>query len=816
MHSRWHELAALFLTTAAALIFEVTTTKIFEYSVWANYAYLVISTAMFGLGLSGVVLTRWPGLLRQPAAAFLPAVTVAAAATVAAGFLVLNYVPIHLPEAPEGWGHELGHVAIVFLSLGLPFVFVGLAATFLFTHRGERANLYYFADLLGAGVGCFLMMPLISVIEPQGLLLLAVFMLLAASVLFSLAVPVRVSIQALRTVLVLLVLMGMAVAITPRVARWVPLRVHVQKRNYLQHMRSGQIEHSAWSVLSRIDIAAQANFKVVWIAGGVNVSVIRPFDGDFIAARTNRDVYLEAAARSLDHKALPYLSKTNFTTCIIGTSGGEDSLYALMCGARKVTGIEMDPMIVRFVTNEYRQFVGGLFTDGQYSEIIVDEGRSYLRRSGRQFDVIQQVNNFTPIAFMNGALNLSENYLLTVESFGDFYDHLTPDGILSISRYNAARALRLAVEMLRRRGMPPAEYAKHLFVGEGGSWVLNTLMVKKSAFTPAEIDRLFAFYQVGRQRQILYAPYREQELPDLANNVYYHFATAGDPARYDRLGPFDLSPVTDDRPFFGRIKRLGVKEKPPLRRTIPFLPEEVFRVEPSNVLDYRIPPENLPPLIILAESFLLATVFFGVPLLSRKDLRAQLIVHRRTLGYFACIGLGFIFIELCLIQQLVLFLGAPVYSLTLVIAGLLVSAGLGALCSGLVAPSRRALWVLLVVVGVTILTVQLAMPWLTRQWLGGTFSQRIAVALAITGTCGFFMGLPMPSGIRYLKTRNLPIIPWAWGINGYFTVIGSALSVLLFTTAGFTMVFYGAVALYLLAPCFLESEKAMKASASGG
>ncbi len=167
----------------------------------------------------------------------------------------------------------------------------------------------------------------------------------------------------------------------------------------------------------------------LWIAGGVNWSAIMKFDGQWDAWRARRPEFITQAESVLDYHALPHLSKTNHTVCVIGTAGGEDSLAAIGFGARHVTGIDMDPMIAYFVTNTYSAYAGGLFTDGTNSELVVDEGRSYIRRSGRKFDIIQQVNNFTPIAFQNGALNLSEAYLLTVESFREFYDHLTDDGL---------------------------------------------------------------------------------------------------------------------------------------------------------------------------------------------------------------------------------------------------------------------------------------------------------------------------------------------------------------------------------------------------
>jgi hypothetical protein len=808
MRIRPNELAAIFLAACGSLLFEISLTKIFEFSLWSNYAFLVVSTAMFGLGFAGVVLTRWPGLLAAASGRFLTVSSIASGLTMVTGFLVMNAVPVHLPDAPGGWPLELASLGVVFVALALPFFFFGLLISFILERRSEHANVYYFADLVGAGLGSFLLVPLISSIAPQGLVLLCTLLCLGAAALFALDLAPGRRLAAPAAALALALLAAAGWRFAPAMARLAPLAVHVDKRSFKKDLAAGRIEATGWSALSRVDITELgAKAKRVWIAGGVNESSMIRFDGDFKGLRARRDEVLDKAASALDYTVLPHLLKVDHTVAMIGTSGGADSLRALQTGARKVTGIEMDPTIARFVTRDYTAYNGGLFRDGDYSELVVDEGRSYLRRSGRKFDVIQQVNNFTPIAFANGALNLSENYLLTVESFADFWDHLTDDGILSISRHGSIRLLATAVEMLRRRGMKPEEYAKHLIVAQGPVVHISTLLLKKSPFTREEVDRIYAFYEkTGTTRFIEYAPYRTAELHDPATNLYLKIATAADPAPYLRVGPYNFTAPTDAKPFFNHMKTLGVRDDD--RESLPLLPEQVRRVDPENKLGRRVPKGDLPPLVVLIEALLMATVFFGVPLLTRGDLRGALRGHAQALGYFACLGIAFIFIEICLIQRLVLFLGAPVYSIATVFGSLLVFAGLGSLASGRLRPDLPTLRVLLLVVAAAIVALHFLMPALTDAFLGSGFPVRVAVAIAITGALGFLMGMPMPMGIRHLAATGRNIISWGWAINGYFTVIGSALSVLLAVNFGFVTVFLAAAAIYAAAPLFLDGPAA--------
>jgi len=807
MRTRSNELAAVFLVAMATLLFEISVTKIFEYSVWANYAYLVISTAMFGLGFSGVLLTRWPRMLQWGQLPYLTITSLGTGVTLFAGFLTLNHVPIHLPDAPNGWARESVNLSAVFIALALPFTLFGLLMGYILHQRARAANVYYFADLIGAGVGALLLVPLISHIEPQGLVALCALACIAGAALFALPPSRGHGWQRAGVVTVLAATVYLAVEWPPRAAAQIPLRVHVEKREYKHDLRRHAIETSVWTALSRVDIASfQAQRKQVWISGGVNESTIYHFDGPIAELGQRRERVLASARRHLDHHALPHLFRTNHTVCVIGTSGGADSVWALMCGARNVVGVEMDPGIARLVTEDYREFAGGLFTDGDYSELVIDEGRSYLRRTDRKFDVIHQINNFTPIAFQNGVLNLSETYLLTVESFRDFYDSLSEDGILCITRWGTIRLLSLAVEMFREMGMTPEEYSKHLVVCEGATYTLNTFMMKKTPFTPAETDTLFEFYSETRSgKRVLYAPYRTDALPTPEKNIYYLMATAEDPNPYRRIGCFSFAPTRDDKPFFNHFQVLGAEDRD--RHELELLPAEIREVVPRSKVDRRIPRGDLPPFIVLLEALVLASVFFGLPLLSKGELRQTLQRERKTLGYFACLGAGFIFIEICLIQRLVLFLGAPVYSIALVLASLLIAAGLGSLVSGRFRARYGTMRWMLPAVGLALLLIHFSMPALTRAFLGTTFPVRVLVAGTITGVAGFMMGMPMPTGIRFLKEENRNIIPWAWAINGYFTVIGTAAAVILAVNLGFSTVFILAATLYIVAPAFLRPRR---------
>lgn len=799
----WRELIGIFLISFAVLLFEITITKIAEYSLWSNYAFLVISIAMFGLGLSGVILTRWPDILKVDNGLFFGGNALCCALTIWLGFLAFNNFPVHLPDAPDGWVKEIVNLSALFLTLSLPFLFFGFIISGLFEKKGDRAGIYYCVDLVGAGLGCLALMALIQYIAPQGLVLLSVLLAVITVPLFFFSS--RYCNRFLTVLMSFMVLGAMAAGVywIPKASTMLPLEVHAQKRTYKRDLHGGKIEATNWSALSRVDVAPlQKNAKRVWISGGVNESSIIKFDGDYEAIRAKRDENLIRAAQIIHYQAFPFVMKNDPTVCMIGTSGGADSLYALSLGAKHVVGVEMDPGVASMVLEKYHDYAGGLFTDGEYSEMVIDEGRSYLRRTERKFDIIQQINNFTPIAFMNGALNLSETYLLTVESFQDFYDHLTDDGMLSISRYGSIRMLSNGVEMFRRMGVPPEEYAKHFLVVEGPVPVIPTFIMKKSAFTREEIEKFEQwYYSYGKRRSILYAPFIESP-----ENLYSLIATAEDPTDLYTLGAFNFEPTTDNKPFFNHMKTIGLKDGD--RNSLALLPDEVKHIEPRGVIDNRIPKGDVPPVAVLLIAFALSSVFFGLPMFSKSELRASLRSERKALAYFACLGMGFIFVEICLIQRFVLFLGQPVYSISIVLFSILISAGLGSLVSNRFAPSKRNIICLLLTVSVIILIMHFTIPLLSAMFIGYSLFARMAIALGFLSFAGFFMGMPMPFAIRFLKENRRSIISWGWATNGYFSVLGSALTILIATNFGFNTVFYLAAILYCIAPFFLVRDPA--------
>jgi hypothetical protein len=494
-------------------------------------------------------------------------------------------------------------------------------------------------------------------------------------------------------------------------------------------------------------------------------------------------------------------ARTPFTTLVIGPGGGRDLLSALVFGASHVDGVEINPIIVNEVMlGRFREYSGGIYADPRVA-LHVEDGRSYVRRAGRRYDVIQASLVDTWAATSAGAYTLTENMLYTVEAFDDYLDHLTDAGLLTITRwrFDGLRLVSLAQEACARRGWDPT--ARLALVQYGN--VVN-LMLKRDPFTPAEISRLS---QVAGDLEfrVVYVPGRAPvegsralaALDDSGVGDYVRLITARDRLAFYRDYPIDITPTTDDRPFFFNTTRFG-------RQTyVAWLRSRLFGwTEPwTRPLPGGFATGGLTALlVVIGLSAVLVTLFVVGPLwiVGRPALDRG---WPGWLGYFGCLGAAYMMVEIALLQRFVLLLGHPVYSLTVTLFSLLLGTGLGSWLSRRIGDERlrrRLLTALAAIVFMGIAAVVLIPP-VVNYAIGWPITARLVLAAVLLLPAGGLMGIPLPSGMRLLSRRQSALVPWAWGINGALSVLGSGLSVLVAMTFGFSATILAGASVYALA-----------------
>jgi len=463
---------------------------------------------------------------------------------------------------------------------------------------------------------------------------------------------------------------------------------------------------------------------------------------------------------------------------VIGGGGGRDIFNALDAGVRQVDVIELNQGIVDVVDRDLRRWSGSPYTLPRVHTSVGD-GRSILAARDARYDEIHIGFTDTLSANSATAFALTENNLYTTEAFDEYLDHLGPDGILSVSRLyrlvgdEALRATVLALESLRRRGVADPErnvvvLLGHDILGE----LFGTVLVRPRAWTAAELDRMRALARRDGV-QIASAPGGPYRLE------WAGLHSAPSAASFCAGYRMNVCAPTDDRPFFFNMRRLGdLGSAPP--------PGYLYSIDPFRVL-----------ILTLAILLVLSAIGFVLPLaVGRREGRPG----AAALSYFAFIGLGFLLLEVVLIQRFVLFLGFPTYALSVVLFALLVFTGVGALLAErLRARPRPALVAALASVALLTVAAAFGLQPLLRALIEWPFAARVAVSVALLAPAGLGMGMAMPIGIRRLVEQHPRGVPWAWAVNGLTSVLASALAVAIAITAGFTAATLAACACYLAA-----------------
>ncbi|MBN1426036.1 hypothetical protein JXA88_15915 [Candidatus Fermentibacteria bacterium] len=742
------------LVAMATLLLETSLMRVFSVLFANHFAFLIISTALLGFSAAGAVLPALKWLDRYPLATVLAWTSLIYGGAIAVALLLVILVPLQLLLILEN-PTQIAPLLLYYLFLSVPFFFGGLTVSFLLSRRTGRVNQLYFADLVGAAIGCVLVLPLLPLFGGSGSVLAASLLAAVAALSFSMGAGWRTRGLAILAVITAGVLMSLG---TTKLE--VPLKE--EKRRFAHDDRLGRIEYTKWSAISRIDVAPRwPTGKTIWIDAGSNESVMVPFDGDF-----------EILGPDTTYRGLPYLLRPDAKALVIGPSGGREVLAALANGAAHVDAVELDPTIVRIVTNEYRDYIGDIFNHPRVN-LVVDEGRSFLRRSGTQYDVIQQINNFTPVALASGALNLSETYLTTVEAFVDYLDHLTPDGLLSIYRWGELRLVSVALAALERIGI--SEPWRHMAILDGQGWSVRQFYLRRTPFPQAEMDSLKA-YGNHHGFEVLYLP--DGTGSDSLLAALAHSAPEERPGFYKRAG-FNLYPSTDNRPFFDHFQKFGR-----FTAQASMLPED-FKplLTYYNIADLTL-------LAVLAEALLLSLVFIVLPnwILNRRGLRVP--GKGLALTYFACLGLGFILLELAAMQRFTLFIGSPMYAITTVLFSMLLTAGIGSFLARKasthpVRTIRHVVPLIVILLGIQVVVSGTVF----RAFMASSLPVRALVSFLMLAPLGLAMGAPFPLGLRSLAENGRALVPWMWATNGYFTVIGSVLAVIIALNIGFTAVF---------------------------
>lgn len=808
-------LLAIAAISAAILAYEVLLVRLFAITQWHHFAFMAISIALLGFGISGALLALFQDWLRARFAAVFSACAALFAVTSAVAFLLAQRLPFNALEVV--WNPaQLLYLGLIYLLLVVPFTSGATCIGLAFVLYQREIGRIYLSNLLGSGAGALGLLGALFVLSPTDSLAAVTALGLLAAGLMALGWR---SARLLTAVGAAALFGTLAWSALP--PAWLGLHVSEYKGlSRTLRVQDARLLREYSSPLALLSVVESPTIPFRYAPGlSLQAPALPPrqlgvyTDADSLTTINAFDGSPESLAH-LDYStdAVGYHLTRQPKVLILGAAAGRSVLQAIQEGAAQIDAVELNPDMIRLVRKDFATFAGHIY-DRRDVTVHAAEARRFVTASSNSWDLIQMPLLDSFGAGAAGSRGLSESYLYTVEAYQTYYSHLRPGGWVSITRWlklpprGTLKLLATARQALERAKVEnPGD---RLVIVRGMNTV--TLLAKRGRVTGRDIAVIKSFagsrsfdlgYYPGMPRDeanranVLAAPYFFDSAQALLGPNHQAFM-----ARYK----FDIVPATDDRPYFFKFLKWS---------TLP----ELIRLRSlggAAMLEWGE---------IVVAGTLLQALGLSV-LLILLPLRLGAFVHKpdgamvRIGFYFCLIGLAFLFIEIAFIQKFVLFLGHPLFAVSVMLTGFLVFAGFGAGASTAVArrigsydgrPGRVSgiSAIDLAVVGIVgfALTYLMTLPEIFEALSGQSDAIRVLVSLALVAPLAFFMGMPFPIGLSYVSQENPALVPWAWGINGCASVVSAAAAMLLAMHFGFSVTVLIAAGLYVIAALAFRAE----------
>jgi hypothetical protein len=770
--------------------------RLFSIVQWHHFAYMMISLALLGYGVSGAFLMlRQRFLLQHFAASYIINLALFGISSVGC-FLLAQHIPFNAEEVL--WDpQQTVWLLCTYLLLAVPFFFVANAIGLALIHYRERLSRVYAADLVGAGLGSIGILLLLFVVMPaQALTVLGLLGVCAALV---------AAWELGQKLAVIWLLLPLAIALLLMPAQWSTLNMSPYKGlSQTLLVKDTRIIAERSSPLGLLSVVESPTIPLRHVPGlslnaitepPAQLGVFTDGDGLSVISRYSGDRQTLAHLDQLT-SALPYHLRPIKRALILGAGGGADVLQALYHQTANIDAVELNPQFARLVSTDYADFSGHLYQAPGVT-LHIAEARSFVNNNPGNYDLIQVslLDSFSASA--SGQYALSENHLYTTEALAGFLKKLAPGGYLSITRWiklpprDTLKLFATGIAALHASGI--AEPGQQLILIRG--WQTSTLLIKNGAVSAQELEHLRAFC-AARSFDVAWYPGMTRDESNRYNRLrdaWFHDAArallgeGGEGFLEDYK--FNLQPSSDDRPYFFHFFKW---------RTLP----EVMQLRerggaPLTDAGYLVLVATLAQAVIASLLLILLPIWI-------YQRRSNLVQHgvRRSLvmGYFFILGLAFLFIEIAFIQKFLLFLHHPLYAIAVVLSSFLVFSGLGSAWLGRVSPGSRSRVLSQAVTGIVVIGTLylLLLGPLLEQLTALPDVMRILISAVLIAPLAFCMGMPFPLGLARLADYAPDLIPWAWAINGCASVISAVLATLLAIHLGFAMVIAVALVLYSL------------------
>jgi len=764
----------LFVISASVISFEIISTRISSVIFVNNYAFIILSLAILGLGCGGIY-SYYRIKNKQPSELINVIAKLIFLIGISFSFFITAIIKFNITNP-----------FVYFFLLFLPFFFAGIFYAQLFKYYAEHSFRLYASDLLGAAIGSVGTIGIFSLFTAPNAILFLSLLIFSSALSFFIPGFKKSKIIGFYSIIILFVILLLSNG-NANILGKVPIGKFPEKDFYYVYPDAASISEileSRWSIHGRSDLVAYSNqdeVRQLFVDGSAGSQMYK-FSGD---VKNFSSLLYNLLMRHTTTVPLLFLrdyEKDNML--VIGPGGGKEVLTGLLDGINNITGIEINPDFVDIV-KKYRNFNGGIYTDFQNVNILIQEGRHYIKKSDQQFDLIvmalpstEQLQNIDNFA-------MNENYLLSVEALKDYMKILTPEGRLIFTVHNRWELIRLIVTALtafKEEGISYKDAMNHFIIVSQD--YAPTIVIKKEAFTQSEIVYIKSVIsKIPKELPpVTYLPYNLKEAKNTRENQFLKSIEEGMSLKeYINKDPYDISPVRDDSPYFYKVKR-GISD------------------------DYFW-------LLMGVIFFNLIVIVIPYSVIKKKIKNAEAKALLLPLIIFISIGMGFMILEVSLFQKLILFLGSPTISLSILLGSLLVGMGIGSFYGKKIFAEniRKRLYMICLLIVSSGIILFILYPFTLNKLLIYSQALRSIVCFFMMVPFGFLLGIPFPSAIQLLKQEHLEkYIPWMYGVNGTMSVLGSVTAVILAMIFGFTLSFFVGLSLYFVIFLFLIRQSNLK------
>jgi predicted membrane-bound spermidine synthase len=812
----------LFVLSMSVLLFELTLTRLFSIVLWYDYAFMAISVAFFGLGIGALLVHILKGkLLREKLPTKILQSTVAFAISVPIFLLLIGHV---IPSSTS-------YLYMFYLASSIPFFFAGISMALIYLAMPREISTLYFVDLIGAATATLILDTLMRSLGAESVLVaIDQFVIGPSLVVALLFLPSQgkkvandpLAIENKTKVYALIALAISGVLLTANVGfNILSIQPGEVKGLHYQLINPSAFKHlsTQWNSFSRIDVTKQMHYQNTGNADNTGRSrtlaaIVIDADADTPIFRWNGSIAdIQWLKQYMDY--MPFeISSANNNTLVIGGGGGEDILVALAGGAKNVTAVELNPLIISAAKRFGGSLAGNLY-DRKDVHLFIDDGRRFISSTNSKYDkiVIKLVDSWA--AQLAGGYALSENYLYTVEAFKQYLQHLNGDnGMLVMVRWNIElpRLMPLVVESLKQ------QEAKGAAAAAGGEGRTNSVQDISKQIVVVE-DRPGLFFGSNDKRSVYpvivmvkNSPFPNSELDlikaKLARNDAKVIAMPGGYVQppYDRL----LLPVSN-----GSNKNHQQSQQLQQQQPQPsYDPQQLasFSLKPpTDDSPFYFAKEQIPnQMLLLLETVLGVSVVLGLLLAYYSRVNKIRLTSSSTslfhIIFVICIGFGFIFLEITFIQKFLLLLGTPIMALTVILFSILLSSGIGAYLSGRLFnknPYKAVVISIPILTGIVIFYYTFIQEIIDSAIVLSLY-ERIVLTFALLSPAGLLMGFQFPSITRMASSSlqerprsNADDITLLWGVNVIASVIGTVLTAISSMVIGFSGNLLVGIALYL-------------------